>query len=102
MLLKNLKTLRWLRIPDSIAIEIHYADANAVFDFAFAKVVKKRSPARILCEIVRNALGKQDVTVIAAVHYALGHIYPRACDVGLLIQVSDFVHGTAVNSHSHP
>ena len=101
MLLKNLEPLWHLRIPDSITVEIHHVDAHAVFDLALAKVMKERSPARILCQIIGNALGKQDVTFIAAVHYPLCHVYSGACDIGLLVQISDLVYGTAVNAHPH-
>ena len=101
MLLKNLEPLWHLRIPDSVTVEIHHVDADAVFDLAFAKVVKKRPPARILCEIIGNAFGEQNVTVIAAIHHALGHVYSGACDIGLLVQISDLVYRAAVNPHSH-
>ena len=101
MLLENLEPLWHLRIPDSITVEIHHVDTDAMFDLAFAKVVKERSPARILCEIIGDAFGKENVTGIAAVHHALGHVYSGACDIGLLIQISDLVNGTAVNAHSH-
>src|SRR4051794_32885088 len=101
MLLKNLESLWHLRIPDSVSVEIHHVDADAVFDLAFAKVMKERSPARILCEVIGNALGKQDVSAVAAVHHALRHVYSGACDIGLLIQIADLVYGSAVNTHSH-
>ena len=101
MLLKNLEPLWHSRIPDSVTVEIHHIDTNAVFDLAFAKVMKKRSPARILCKIIGNALGKEDVAVVAAVHHALSYVYSGACDIGLLVQISDLVHRTAVNAHSH-
>ena len=101
MLLKNLEPLWHLRIPDSVTVEIHHIDTDAMFDLAFAKVMKERSPARILCKIIGNAFGEQNVAVIAAVHHALGHVYSGACDIGLFIQISDLVHGTAVNAHSH-
>ena len=101
MLVEHLEPLGHLRIPDSITVEIHHVDTDAVFDLAFAKVVKKRSPARILCQIIGNPFGEQNVTGIAAVHHALGHVDSGACDIGLLVQISDLVNGTAVNAHSH-
>jgi len=46
MLLKNLESLWHLRIPNSVTIKIHDTDTDTVFDLAFAKVMKERSPAR--------------------------------------------------------
>ncbi len=101
MLSKNLKPLWCLRIADSITVEIHHVDADPVLDLAFAKVVKERWPARILFQIIGHALGEQNVTGIAAVHHSLRQVYAGACDVGLLVQISDLIYRTAVNAHSH-
>jgi hypothetical protein len=100
-MLAGLESSGWLRVPDSITIEIYHVDTDAVFHLAFAEVVKKRSPPRVLSEIIGNTFRQQNVTVIAAIHHALGHVYSGSCDVGLLVQVSDLVHRTAVNAHAH-
>ena len=101
-MLPDLELPGGLRISDSVAIEIHHVDADAMFHLAFAEVMEKRSPTRILCEIVGNAFGEQNVTVIAAVHHSLGDVDSGACDIGLFVQISDLVHRTAVNAHAHP
>ncbi len=69
--------------------------------FAFAEIVQPRLPLTILREIVRDPFGKQDVTGIAAIHHALGHIDSATRDVGALVHIQDFIHGTAVDAHSH-
>ena len=89
------------RIPLSVTMEIHHVDADAMFHLAFAEVMRNYRQRGILCEIVGNAFGQQNVTGIPAVHHALSHVDSGACDIGLLVQVSDLVYRTAVHAHSH-
>src|SRR6266480_5186972 len=72
-----------------------------MFHFDRSKIVKKRLPKAIMFQIIRDMPGEQNVSGITAIHYPLGKVNTRASDVGLLVQISDFIHRTAVNSHSH-
>ena len=59
------------------------------------------APLRVLLQVVGDAFGKKNVTGISAIHYSLGDVYSCAGDVGLLVQVSDFIDGAAMNTHAH-
>ena len=63
--------------------------------------MKKRSPARIVLQIFRNMFGEKNVTGIAAIHHPLGDVDSRSSDVGLFVEVGNFVDRPAVNSHSN-
>jgi hypothetical protein len=43
-------------------------------------------------QVFSGAFGKKNVTGITAIHHSLGHFDPGAGDVGLFIQVANFVH----------
>ena len=46
-------------------------------------------------------LGQQNVTGIAAIHYALRDVDARTGDVRLFVQVSDFIDRPAVDAHAN-
>ena len=73
-----------------------------MFYFHFAQIVQPRLPLPIVHEIVRHSLRKKNVSGVSAIHDALRDVYSSAGNVGLLIQVSDFIYRAAVNSHSQP
>ena len=60
-----------------------------------------RLPARIVFKVFRDMTGKKNVTGIAAIHHALRDVNSRAGNIGLLVQIADFIHRTAVNAHTH-
>src|SRR6266446_337927 len=70
-----------------------------MLNFHFTQIVQQWLPATVLVQVFGYALGKQDVSGIAAIHDALGHVDARARDVDPAIHVDDFIHGTAVNTH---
>ena len=72
-----------------------------MFYFAFAEIVQKRTPLRIMLQVVGDTFGKKDVSGIAAIHHSLRDVDAGAGNVGLLVQISDFIDRTAVNSHAH-
>ena len=102
MFLQSLEFFWQLRIADSVAVEIHYTDPNTVLHFAFAGFVQKRTPLRVVLQVVGDTFREQNVSGVATIHYPLGDVNTRAGDVRLLVQVRDFVNGAAVNSHAHP
>ena len=97
-----MELFRQLRIADFVGVEIHHADAHAVLHFAFAEIVQMRPPLRVLFQVFGHMLGEQNVSGIATIHHPLRDVDARAGDVGLLVQVSDFVNRAAVNSHPDP
>ena len=58
-------------------------------------------PAAILREIISHALGKKDVTGIAAIHHPLRNVDPGAGNVLALVHIDHVMHRPAVNTHSH-
>jgi hypothetical protein len=95
------KLLRPLWISDLIVVEIYDGYFLAVFYFAFAELVQTWPPLRILFQVIGDALGEEDVSSNAAIHYSLRDIDSGAGNVGLFIQVSDFIDRTAVNAHTN-
>ncbi len=72
-----------------------------MFHFALAKIVQMRTPLRVVLQITRDAFRKQNVPGIAAIHHSLGSVDAGACDVGLLIHISDLIDWSAVNPHAN-
>ena len=72
-----------------------------MLNFAFTEIGQVRSPLRILLEVVRDAFGEKDVTGIAAIHHALGHVNPGAGHNRALIHVFHGTDRAAMNSHAH-
>ena len=71
-----------------------------MFYFAFAEIVQVAAPPRIMFQVIRHVFGEKNVTGIAAIHHPLRHVDASAGDIGLFVQVGDFVDWTAMNSHS--
>src|SRR5438105_14213029 len=63
--------------------------------------VQKRTPLCVLFQVISHTFGEKNVSGIATIHYALSDVDAGARNVGLLIQVSDFIDGAAVNSHAN-
>ena len=63
--------------------------------------MQERAPLWILLHIVRYMLGKKNVSRVAAIHHPLGQVNSSAGDVGLLVEIADFIDRTAVNPHAH-
>ena len=61
-----------------------------------------RAPPRVLFQIVGHVLGEQNVTRITAIHHPLRDVDPGSGDIGLLVQITDFIDRAAVNAHPHP
>ncbi len=73
-----------------------------MFHFAFAEIVQERLPFRIVFKIFRHVPGEKNVSRVAAIHHSLRHVNACPGEVGLFVQVSDFIDRATVNSHSHP
>jgi hypothetical protein len=73
-----------------------------VLDLHFAQIVQLRLPLPVLPEIVCHPLRKKDVPRIAAIHDSLRDVDSGPGNVGLLVQVSDFIDRATMNSHSDP
>ena len=82
---ENLELLGNLRIPNFLSVEINDADTDAMFDFAFAKLVQIRTPPRKLLQVVGDMLGQENVIGVAAIHHALRDIDASPGNVGLLV-----------------
>src|SRR5436190_14812092 len=93
------KLLRPLWISNLIVVEIYDRYFLAVFYFTCAKIVQKRTPLRVLLQVLGDMFRKQNVSGIAAIHYSLRDIDAGAGDVRLLVQIADLVNRTAVNPH---
>src|SRR5260370_37197014 len=61
-----------------------------------------RTPPWVLAQVLGQMLGKQNVTAIAAIHHPLRDVDPGAGNIRLLVQVTDFIDGAAVNAHPYP
>ena len=60
MFLNRLQLLRQLRIADFAVVKVGKADAHAVFHFAFAQVMEIGAPARILFQVFRHMLWREE------------------------------------------
>src|SRR5438552_13945063 len=61
--------------------------------------MQMRPPMAVLDQIVSQVLGQQNVPGIATIHHALGHIDSRSRDIERIINISDLINRSAVNSH---
>ena len=52
-------------------------------------------------KIFGDSFRQQDMTGVAAIHHALGEVDSRPGNIRLLIQVRDFINGSAVDAHTH-
>src|SRR4051812_42631152 len=62
--------------------------------------MQERPPPRVMVKIVRYAFGQQNLSGVGAIHDALGDVYARARNVGLLVEIGDLSDRAAVNTHS--
>src|SRR5258708_13713713 len=62
---RSLHFLRHGRIPEFFCVEFHDRKPNAVFHLGFAEVMELRAPWRIMLEILADAFGNYDMSVIA-------------------------------------
>ena len=72
-----------------------------MFHFALAEFVQKRSPLRVVLQVIGDPFGNKNVSGIAAIHHPLRDVDAGAGDVCLLVQIGDFVDRPAVNAHAH-
>src|SRR6266699_5589224 len=100
MFLQRLKLFWQLRISNILRIEVRNVDADAMFHFIWAKLMQQAPPVFVLLEIISHMFGDENVSGITAIHYSLRDVDPRACDVRLFVQVSDFIDRAAVNPHA--
>ena len=56
-------------------------NAYAVFYFAFSEIMEVRLPMSVLLQIFGDAFREENVSGVAAIHHALGHVNARAGDV---------------------
>ena len=71
-----------------------------MFHFTFAEIVQVRPPLPILLQIFRDMPGEKNVARITAIHDPLGDVDAGAGNVGLFVQIRDFIDRPAVNSHA--
>ncbi len=90
-----------LRVTQLLRVEIDQRNDFAVFDLAFANLMQIRPPASIMLEIVGHMPREENVTGIAAIHYALSDVYSRSSNIGLFVEVSNRIDGPAMDSHAH-
>ena len=89
-----------VRVTDTVREEIDDANANVVLYFAGAKIMQQRLPMLVLLQILGDTLGQQNVSSVAAIHHPLGHVNPRAGDVGALIDIDHSTDWPAVHPHA--
>ena len=90
-----------LRISDVVAVQIDDADMYTVFYFAVAQRVQIRLPSRVVFQVLGNMSGEQDVSRIAAVHYALRDVNSGSGEVDSIVDIVHLVNWPAVNAHSN-
>ena len=73
--------------------------AQPVLDFAFTEIMQARLPIPVLAQVLRHVRRQKNMPGIAAIHHALRNIDSRTGYVRFLINISDSVDRTAVNSH---
>src|SRR4029077_15376927 len=72
---------------------------QAMFDFAFAKIVQIRLPMTILSKVICDVFGQENVASVAALDYALRDGDAAASDVNAIVYIWNLIHRAAVNSH---
>ena len=82
---ESLKFPRQPGIAQLMIIEIYHTDVHSMLHLAFPELVKKRTPARILFQVVGHMFGKKNVTGVAGVHDALGNVDARSRNVRLFV-----------------
>jgi hypothetical protein len=71
-----------------------------MFYFVFAKIMETRLPAWIVPQVLSHSSRKQNVTGVATIHHSLGKVHSRPGDVGLFVQIRDFIYRAAMDSHA--
>src|SRR5438874_8565642 len=99
MLLQHLKLSWQLRISNILRVEIRKVDADAMFHFAWAKLMQQAPPVFVLLEIISHMFGDENVTGIPAIHHPLRDVDASPGNICLFVQVSDFIYRAAVNAH---
>ena len=89
------------RVPDFIGVEVNNRNNYAVLHFAFAEVVQVRLPVPVLRQIFRHAFREKNVSGIAAIHHALGHVHASPGHVGPVVHIGHPTHGSAMDAHPH-
>ena len=74
---------------------------DAVFYFALAKLVQKRSPSFVCFQIVGHMFGEHDVPGVAAIHHPLGHVDSSSRDIHSLGHVHHTADRSTVNAHAN-
>jgi hypothetical protein len=90
-----------LRVTQLLRVEIDQRNDFAVFDLAFANLMQIRPPASVMLEIVCHVPREKNMSGISAIHHALRDVNACAGNVGLFVQVGNFIYRATVDSHSH-
>ena len=90
-----------LRVAQHVGAKIYDMHSNTVLHFALAQIMQLSRPLPVLHQVIGDALRKQDMTGIAAIHYPLRHVNTGAGDVGAAVDVDDFTDRPAMNPHAH-
>jgi hypothetical protein len=80
-------------------VEIDHIDALAVFNRAVAQVMQLRLPLPVVLQIVGDMSRKKNVSRISAVHHPLCDVNSSTCDIYSIINVSNLVYWSTVNTH---
>ena len=99
-LLSSLDLDRQFRITEFLSVEIGDRDLHSMFHLNFTKLVQIRSPFTVLRQIIGYSFGKQNVAGIATIHHPLRQVDARPSYVGSIIDIGNFIHWSAVDSHS--
>src|SRR5437764_3591693 len=75
--------------------------SNAVLHLAITKVAQPRRPLPVLDEVIRDVLGKENVSSVATIHDPLRHVDPRSRDVRPSTHILYLAHRPAVNAHPY-
>ena len=89
------------RVPDFIGVEVNNRNNYAVLHFAFAEIVQVRLPVPVLRQIFRHAFREKNVSGVAAIHHALGHVHASPGHVGPVVHIGHPTHGSAMDAHPH-
>ncbi len=68
------KLFRQHRIASFVCVKIYHRHGNVMLHLAVAEIVQVWLPVAILLEICRNPFRQKNVSSVAAIHHALGHI----------------------------
>src|SRR5262249_44093815 len=82
-----------------VIVEVDQLDSYTVFHFTRSELVEGRTPVAILSEIIRGALGEQNVAGITAIHHPFGHVDAEPGDVGAIVYIYRSTNRTGVNAH---